>query len=163
MNRLEIGRIVNTHGIRGEVKVQPWCDDVSLFETVGVIYTADGAKLTIDGVRYHKGNVMLQFHGIDNINQVEHLKGLVILAERENLPPLEPDEFYLSDMLGMSVMENGRKLGVFCDFVEIAGRKIYIIKMDDGEEFMLPAVPEFIREIDITTRVMTVSLPEGLL
>ena len=161
--RLEIGRIVNTHGIHGEIKIQPWCDNMEIFETVGTLYTADGAKLTIDSVRYHKGNVMLKLHGFNNINQVECFKGSVIFAERENLPPLNEGEFYLQDMLGMDVVEDGEKLGIFHDFIEIAGRRLYIIKADTGEEFMLPAVPEFIRKIDIGSKVMTVIIPKGLL
>lgn len=161
MPQLEIGKIVNTHGLNGLIKVEPWCDGIETFEYLDSIYIAD-VLYKIESVKIHKNLFLVKLSGVDNLNFAESLKGKIIKADRDMLPPLEDGTYYLSDIMGIDVFEGDTKIGVVYDWIETGSKNVYVIKRDNKKDLLLPAVDEFIRKIDIPNKKMIVKLMEGL-
>lgn len=162
-----VGVITTTHGIRGEVKVFPTTDDVNRFHK-GLELILDNGKqrsvLTVESVKFFKQMVILKFRGLDSINDVEALRQCDLLVSRDNAVPLEEGEYYLADLLDMKVIdEEGQELGVITDILETGANSVYVVKMPDKKELLLPNIPDCIRRVDVEQGVMTVHLLEGLL
>ena len=102
---LQVGQIVNTHGLRGEVKVVAWTDTPDVFEDLETVYTdikKERKAFTIRGVKYQKGNLIVKFRGVDHIDEAETLKNHILYVDREQLG--EPEEgYYICDLLGCIV------------------------------------------------------------
>ena len=121
MDLLEVGRIVNTHGLRGEVKVVPWTDYAEVFEEISTVYLPDGTQLGVTGVKYQKNNIILKFSQINHIDEAVPLK--VISASRDELG--EPDGYYIADLIGLEVCdEDGVLLGKISDVLQTGARKL---------------------------------------
>ncbi|HJH62169.1 MAG TPA: ribosome maturation factor RimM [Firmicutes bacterium] len=156
---LECGRIVNTHGIRGEVKIQPWADSPQVLCALPALYL-DGAAVALLGARVHKGNVIAQLDGVANVEQAMALKGKVVYLHRKDLP-LPEGSFFLADLLGLRVVdEQGQQLGVLADVLSPSQQKVYVVR---GErELLIPAVPQFILETNVSGGYLKVRLIEGM-
>ena len=119
---LQAGVITTTHGIRGEVKVFPTTDDVHRFEDLDSVLLDTGRdymKLEIENVKYFKQYAILKFKGIDNINDIEKYKGRSLYVTRDQAIPLEEDEYYIADLIGLDgYLESGEKFGVLKDVME---------------------------------------------
>ena len=119
---LQAGVITTTHGIRGEVKVFPTTDDVHRFEDLDSVLLDTGRdymKLEIENVKYFKQYAILKFKGIDNINDIEKYKGRSLYVTRDQAIPLEEDEYYIADLIGLDVyLESGEKFGVLKDVMD---------------------------------------------
>jgi 16S rRNA processing protein RimM len=164
----EIGTIVNTQGIKGDVRVLPLTDDPTRFELLSEIetFTKDKSKIyKIDKVRYHKQFVILKLNGIDSINDAQVLKGTIIKVTEDNAIPLNNDEYYIRDLYGIDVItDSDEKLGTISDILFTNGANdVYIIKTKDSKEILIPAIKQCILNVDIAKRVMTVNLLEGLI
>ncbi len=156
---LEIGRIVNTHGVRGEIKVQPWADSPEFLLGFKTLYL-DGQPLRVRGGRVHKGMVILAVEGVEDVNAAMALKNRVLYIRRSDAR-LPEGSFFLQDILGAKVVtEQGEELGELADVLDLPGNAVYVVR---GErEILIPAVPEFILRTDAENGVVTVRLIEGL-
>ena len=156
---LEAGRIVNTHGIAGEVKIQPWTDDAAFLRRFRVFYL-DGAPLHVKKSRVHKDFLITAFEGLDDINAVMPLKNKILYFDRDDAA-LEPGTYFLADLIGAQVVgEDGTALGTLREVMELPRGRVYVVQ---GErEILIPAVPEFVRGVDAEAGVITVHLIEGL-
>ncbi len=156
---LECGQIVNTHGIRGEVKIVPWADSPEFLCQLPALYV-DGKPVTVRSARVHKGNVIALLEGIDDVNAAMLLKNKVVSLHRNDVE-LEEDAFFLADIIGLDVVdESGEKLGVLDDILSPSLQQVYVVK---GErEIMIPAVPEFILETNVARGYIKVRLIEGM-
>ena len=112
---LEICKIVNTHGLRGDVKVVPWTDYPEIFGKITYVYTSDEEKMKITSVKYQKNFVILHLDKISSIDTAEKMKESVLYVKREDLSPLEENTYYVADLIGLDVFENGLKLGKISD------------------------------------------------
>lgn len=166
-NKLRVGVIASTHGIRGEVKVFPTTDDVNRFKRLKEIILETGKEelvLEIEGVKFFKQYAILKFKGIDDINDIEKYKGKELYVTRENAQKLKKDEYFIADLLGIKIMdENGKQLGALKDVMETGANDVYVIEMLDGRELLLPAIKQCVLKIDMEASEMTVHLLEGLL
>lgn len=166
-NKLRVGVISSTHGIRGEVKVFPTTDNPNRFKKMKKVILRHGKEereLEIEGVKFFKKFAILKFKGIDNINDVEAYKGGELYVERENAQKLGKDEYFIADLLGISVVnENGESLGVLKDVIETGANDVYVVEMDHKKELLIPAIKQCIRNVDIEAGRMEVHLMEGLL
>ena len=161
--RLEVGKITSPHGLRGEVKLVPWGNDISIFETIDKLYDENGIEFRVISARYQKNNVLLIFEGINNIDQVEKLRNKVLLADRADLPPLAEGEHYIVDVLGMTVVsEDGSELGILRDWLDNGAYTVYIIKREGKKDVLIPAIPQFIKSVDYDGNIMMIKLIEGL-
>jgi 16S rRNA processing protein RimM len=156
---LESGRIVNTHGIRGEVKIVPWADSPEFLCQFSTLYI-DGAPRTVRAARVHKGNVIALLDGVNDVNEAMLLKNKVVSIDRDDVE-LPEGAFFLADIIGLDVIdESGAKLGILTDILSPSVQQVYVVK---GErEIMIPAVPEFILETNVAGGYLKVRLIEGM-
>ena len=164
---LKVGVITTTHGVRGEVKVYPTTDEPERFLDLEYVLLDTGKelrRLDIKNVRFFKNLVILKFDGIDNINDIEKYKGRDLWIPREEAQELDEDEYYIADLLGMKVLlEDGSEFGTLKNVMETGANDVYIVDSVEHGEVLLPAIKEFILDVDIETNTMTVHLMKGLL
>lgn len=162
MDRIIVGRIVNTHGINGEVKCVSMTDDPERFEELRYVYLDEkGDKLEIASVRYAKGLVYLKFKGLGHINDVEMFKGQYLSIDFEDRRELPEDSYYLFDLLGIEVMdENANKLGVITNVYQTGANDVY--ELDHDTNKLIPAIKEVVRHVDINQKTMIINKIEGL-
>ena len=158
---MEIGKIVGTHGLKGHLKVEPWCDGIETYEYLSSVYI-DGNEYKIESVKPHKNIFLLKLHGIDDINDAEKFRSVVITADRDQLPPLPEGTFYISDIIGLNVYDNDKYIGVIYDWIETGRNNVYVIKREKGKDVLIPAIDEVIKKIDIENKTMSVKLMEGM-
>ena len=156
---LECGKIVNTHGIRGEVKIQPWADSPEVLCALPALYI-DGRKVAIRSARVHKGNVIALLEGVEDVDQAMLLKNKVVCLDRGDLK-LPEGTFFLADLMGLRVIdEAGAELGVLREVLSPSRQQVYVVQ---GErEILIPAVPEFILETNVPGGYIRVRLIEGM-
>ncbi len=157
---IEAGRIVNTHGVQGEVKIEVWLDSPKFFKSFKRLYTAGGQELKVLSARTHKDFVIAKLEGVEDVNAAMALKNKVVSIRRSDAA-LPHGAFFLQDILGAKVVdEDGNEIGVLEDVMETPASNIYVVK---GEtEHLIPAVPEFIKKTDAEAGVITVHLIEGM-
>ena len=164
---LQVGVITQTHGIRGEVKVFPTTDDASRFRDLKHVLLDTGKdtlSLEIENVKFFKQFVILKFKGYDNINDVERYKRCPLLVERSDAVPLDEDEYFITDMIGMQVVtDQGEDFGVLKDVMATGANDVYVIDHPSAGEVLVPAIKECILEVDIPGRKMKIHVMEGLL
>ncbi len=159
---IEIGKIVNTHGIIGAVKAEPWCDSPVVLAKMKTIYTRSGDEYIPHKVikaSVQKQMVLITFEGIDTIEKANTLRNVTIYADRENIP-LEDGAFLIDDLKGLSVIDidSGKLYGTIADVIQGAANDIYEIKTE-GETVLFPAVKEFVAEIDLEKGVFVRPIP----
>lgn len=164
---LKAGVISSTHGVRGEVKVFPATGEPERFRTLKKVYLDTGReriRLEITGVKFFKQFAILKFRGIDNINEIERYRGCSLWVEREDAVPLEEDEYYIGDLIGMEVFtEDGNKFGVLKDVMETGANDVYIVDTPEHGEILVPAIHDCILDVDIEEKKMKIHLLPGLI
>ncbi len=164
---LQVGVITATHGIRGEVKVFPTTDDPERFldlEEVILDLGREKKTLHIQTVKFFKQYVILRFKEYDNINDVEPFRKKGLWVTREHAVPLAEDEYFIADLIGLTVKtEDGTVLGTLEDVLQTGANDVYLVKNEEDRELLLPAIGDCILHVDIEGGVMTVHLLEGLL
>ena len=162
----EIGQIVNTFGIKGFVKVNPFTDDMQRFEelqSVFVIKNKEAIEMHIEEVKFHKNVVLIKFKGIEDINMAEKYKGCYIRINRKDARKLPKDTYFIADLIGIKVYDdNGNLLGKVDDIYNNKSHDIYVVKNDLGKQILLPSTKEVIKQIDIDNDKIVVHLIEGL-
>lgn len=172
MKDVEIGMITSPVGIKGEVKVKSYAEDPSRFKKIKNVGIRPGhvregcemAEYEIERARISGGMVVLKLAGVDDRDKAERLRQAAVFMDSDDLPDLPEGEHYIRDLLGLDVVafESGEKLGTLSDVLTDRPQDIFVVKREDGSEFMIPSVPAFIREIDEKKGVIRVSLIEGL-
>lgn len=166
MEFLEVGKIINTHGLRGDVKIVTWTDYPEDFEEIEKVYikrkTGDEV-LNITNVKYQKNNIIVKFKEIADINEAEKYKNLVVYADREDLPELEEGAHYIADLIGLTVVdEEGEVIGELVDVFNTGANDIYDVKRSGKKNLLLPVIDEVVKDIDLESKKITVHVMEGL-
>ena len=163
MDYIKVGKIANTHGVRGELKIQPLTDFEERFSEDHSYYIGEEKKeVHIKSFRNHKGMLIISFKDFDNINQCEKYKGDFLYVSKEDRYELPEDSYYVDDLIGFDVFEEDEKLGVLKEIQTSYVNDVYIVKTSEGQ-IMIPAVKEFILEVDLKERKILVELIEGML
>lgn len=166
MDLLEVGKIVNTHGLRGEVKVVPWTDYPEVFEDIEYVYIqrrGEYERLDVKGIKYQKGNIIVKFPQIKDINEAEKYKNQVLYAERGVLGELPEGVYYIADLIGLDVVkEDGETVGVIGDVLNTGSNDIYEVKREGQKDLLLPVIDDVVLNIDIDGGRVTVRIMEGL-
>lgn len=161
---LEIGKIVGTHGIRGEMRVQPWADSPEFLLRFRTLYLdANGrTPLQISASRVHGNLVLIRCPGIDSIPQAEALRGKVLFMDRADAG-LEADRYFVQDLLGCTVYhsETGARLGELCDVSQTGANDVWHIRRN-GQEFLVPAIDEVIQTVDPAAGRITILPLKGI-
>ena len=166
-DRFQVGIISSTHGVRGEVKVYPTTDDVRRFKKlkeVILVHKKGELVLEIEGAKFFKQMVILKFKGLDNMNDVEGYRQCSLYVTRENAVKLKKDEYFIADLIGLSVVdENNEKIGVLKEVIETGANDVYQIEMEDHRELLLPAIHQCVLAVDIEKGFIKVHVLDGLL
>ena len=143
----KVGQIVNTHGIKGEVKVMAFTDDVNNFKRYKKILVGDTWK-DILGVKFQKDRVILKLEGIDTMNDAETYKQKYLYVLREEEPELPEDTFYVSDLIGCTVYDtNDKNLGDIADVIQTKNNDVYWIKKP--KELLIPVLRDIVLDVNI--------------
>lgn len=165
-NYFVVGNIVNTQGIKGEVRVMPTVDDVARFKLLDHIFVDRKGNIKeyeVENVRFHKQFVLLKLKGVDDMNTAETLKGTVVKITEDMAVPCEEDEYYIKDIYDMNVVTvDGEELGVISDVIFTGANDVYAVKDNNGKEILIPAIKDCIVSVDVENNLMTVKLLEGL-
>ncbi len=162
---LECGKIVNTHGVRGGIKLESWCDSPEELASLEMIYLKKGEAYAPHRVKHasvFKRFVLMELEGINDIDLAMMLKGSVVYADREDIF-IEEGSFFIADIIGLPVIDvaTGVTIGTLSDVLNLGASDLYEIDTENGKK-LIPAVPEFVKEVD-TERGIFVSLIEGML
>ena len=160
LEQVEVGQIVNTHGVRGEMKVQPWCDTPEQFLTFPTLYL-DGAPVKPAAVRIHKSIVLLTLPGVEDMDAALHLKNKVLSVRRQDMH-LAEGRYLNAELIGLTVLDSasGAAIGVIRDVLVYPANNVLAVK---GErEYLIPAVPSVIESTDLDAGIMTVRLMKGM-
>ncbi|MDE5747625.1 MAG: ribosome maturation factor RimM [Acetatifactor sp.] len=164
---LQVGVVTTTHGVRGEVKVFPTTDDVNRFKKLKEVFLDIGKEkvsLEIEGVKFFKQMVILKFKGIDTLDDAAVYRQAGLYVTRENAVKLQKDEYFIADLIGVSVYDEAdRLLGSLEDVMATGANDVYVIRMTDGRELLLPAIRQCILDVDVEQGRMKVHVLEGLL
>lgn len=156
---IEAGRITNTHGIAGEVKIEVWLDSPRFFRTFKRLYI-DGREVKVLSARIQKEFIIAKLEGVESVNDAMRFKGKTVYINRDDAA-LPHGGFFLSDIIGALVVdETGREIGKLTEIMETPASNIYVVKGES--EHLIPAVPEFILSTDAGNGVITVRLIEGM-
>lgn len=148
---LQIGKIVNTHGYKGTVKLQPWCDSPYDAAELDVIYKKKGSDFvpySVETASVHKDAVLLKLEGVDDFDSANALRETVMYADRNDIPKAE-GSFFIADIIGLDVIDadTGKVYGKLNDVLGYGHGDIYEVKTEKGN-VLVPAVGEFIKNID---------------
>lgn len=147
---LAVGKIINTHGIKGEIKVMPSTDDVERFKELNEAYI-DGNIIEIEGCKFQPGKVILKIKGINSIEDAQKLKNKYIKVSRENAATLDEDCYYEADIVGCMVYdENEKQLGNIDEIIHTGSNDVYWIKGEN--ELLIPAIKSIIVDIDVNNK-----------
>lgn len=163
---LQVGIISSTHGIAGEVKVYPTTDNPKRFKKLKSVILDTGKEkreLEVCQVRFFKQMVILKFREFQSINEVECFRGSSLYVTRENAVKPGRDEYFIADLIGMSVTSTeGEDLGSLADVIQTGANDVYVVEKEGCPQLLLPAIKECIRSIDMEKGEMTVYVMPGL-
>ena len=159
---LEAGKIVNTHGVSGDVRIESWCDSPEVLAALKRLYLApDGTKpLELVRASLHKGLVLAHFSGYDTMDDALKLKTRVVYADRADIPLAEGAHF-IRDLIGLPVIDarSGRTYGVLADVINGAASDIYEVDTPDGKKAYMPVVREFVHEVKLGEAIYVKPIP----
>lgn len=160
---IECGKIVNIHGVRGYVKVVPWCDSADFLCSLEKLYLQGGASLKIEDAFVHKGNAIIKFAEIKDANDAERLKNTVLYMDKLSVE-LEENSFFIDDLIGLKVinMTDNTEVGEISEVINSPAQDVYVITRH-GKTYMVPAVKEFVKEIDLSKGTVKIMPIKGLL
>lgn len=162
------GKIVNTHGVRGEVKVLRISDFEDRFNPGNVLWAVmenkEPVQVIIAGHRKHKGFDLLQFEGYPGINDVEVFKGANLKITEDQLTELEEDEFYYHEIIGCEVStREGRSLGVIKEILSPGANDVWVVKQLRGKDILIPYIVDVVKHVDTENKKVVIEPMEGLL
>lgn len=165
---LEIGVVTSPHGVRGEVKVFPTTDDAGRFRLLDEVLLREGGdglvSHKVENVKFFKNMVILKLSGVDSMDEAEKIRGREILIPREEGVPLEENEYYFADMIGMKVFsEEGELLGELRDILQTGANDVYVVQSEQHGEVLIPAIKDCIISVNTEEGTMTVHLLPGLI
>ncbi|WP_405322350.1 ribosome maturation factor RimM [Frisingicoccus sp.] len=164
---LRVGVISNTHGVRGEVKIFSTTDDIRRFKKLKQCVIDTGREkipVEVESCKFFKQTPILKFKTIDQLNDVERFKGKDLLVHRDHAVKLQKNEFFIVDLVGLKVeSDDGMDLGVLTDVLQTGANDVFVAKMPDGNEVLIPYIEQCVPEIHPETGKVVVHLLPGLL
>ena len=163
---LQVGVITATHGIHGEVKVFPMTDDIKRFKKLKEVYLDTGKErklLHVVSCKFVKNQPVLKFKEFTNINEVEMYKRKGLFVTRDQAVPLEKDEYFIADLIGLEAeSDEGEDLGELSDVLQTGANDVYVLSKEGTDDILLPAIKECVKEVDLENGKIIVHLLPGL-
>ena len=167
--RLKVGKIVNTHSLKGEVKVISSTDfEEERFKKGSKLLITRGNQLirevVVQSYRNHKNFLLVKFEGIDSVEEAEKLKNLQIKIDSDEVGELEENEFYFHEIIGCEVFdENEKLLGEIIEILTPGANDVWVIKGQNGKEILIPYIEDVVKKIDIENKKIDIEVMEGLI
>ncbi|WP_315165670.1 ribosome maturation factor RimM [Metaclostridioides mangenotii] len=161
----KIGQIVNTQGLKGEVKIYPLTNDINRFDDLDKFYLDKDLQKEweVEKVRYKGKMVIMKIKAIDSIEDAERLRNKFICVGRESTRDLDEDEFFIADMIGIDVFTvDGDRVGLLREVLQYSANDVYVIE-GDGKEYLIPAILKFVPEINMKERKMIIDPIKGMI
>lgn len=156
-----IGTIIAPHGVRGDIRILPQTDHPEQFLELSDLLLEGGRSFKIVSARFHKRMVLVRCQGVESIEDVELLRGKKVLIDRNDLPQLAEDEYYVADLIGLPVLDlAGTQIGILKDVISTGSNDVYVIAVPEGKDILVPALKKHVKEISINNRRIVVELPE---
>ena len=155
---LEAGQIVSTHGIAGEVKILPWCDGPEFLKDFDTFYI-EGTAFPVEQARVHKNMLLCKLSGVNDMNAAQVMKNKVVCIDRDDAR-IPEGRVFISDLIGLPVYADGQEIGVLKDVYTGPANDVYIVKGE--KEYMIPAVSEFLEDVNVDEGYIRVRLIEGM-
>lgn len=169
-NYLLIGEVLRPHGIRGELRLKILTDYPERVSKIKTVYLGsdanqpDATLYHVQSARLNKQFLLLMLKGIQDRNEAETLRGQFVMVDIDNAVPLDDDEIYLFELIGLTVKtDTGQELGTIKDVIETGANDVYVVTSRQYGEVLIPAHDETLIEIDTESAIVTVKLPDGLL
>lgn len=166
MDYTMVGKIVNSHGIQGEVKVYPLTDNMERFSILKKAYIGkDKLKVNLQSVKYHKGLIIIKFKEFNNINETLHYKDQYIYIDDRDRITLPEGNFFIHDLLDCQVLDlSGNSIGVLEDVIQGPSNDVYVVKnYKSNKSHLIPAVKRFIKEVNIKDKKIIIDPIEGMI
>ena len=154
----EAGEIVGTHGIRGEVKIMPWCDGPDFLKAFHTFYI-EGTPYKVEAARVHKNMLLCKLQGVDDVSIAQTFKNKVVKIDRDSAP-VAKGRVFIADLIGLPVYAEGEEIGTLKDVYSGPANDVYIVK--GKREYMIPAVSEFLEDVNPDEGYIKVKLLEGM-
>lgn len=156
---IEAGQIVSTHGVQGELKILPWCDAPDFLKAFSTLYI-EGKPYPVLSSRVHKNMVLCRLQGIDTMNAAQAMKDKVVSIDRDsaNIPE---GRVFISDLIGLPVYDGETRLGTLRDVYTGPANDVYLVR-EGSQEYLIPAVSEFLEEVNIDQGYIKVHLIPGM-
>lgn len=161
---LEIGKIVNTHGIRGDLKIEPWCNSADFLCSFSELYLKEGkSTLKVKSAHPHKNVVIMHIDGINTIEDAEKLKNSVIYADRNSIN-LDEKEYFIQDIIGCKVLDINTKktYGTVTNVIKTGANDVYEVTDDNNIKYLIPVIDDVIKETLIENQVIKITPIKGL-
>ena len=166
LNYVQIGKIINTHGIKGELKIYPLTDNVYRFDHLKTAFLGEKKiEVKIQNVKYHKEFVILKFKQFNDINEVLKFKEKFIYVDIDGMVDLPEDHYFIFDIIGCEVYDTSNTLiGTVVEVIQSVGNDVYVVKdIDNQKEYLIPAIKEFFTLIDIASKKIIIDPIEGMI
>jgi 16S rRNA processing protein RimM len=165
---ITIGKIVNTHGIRGELKVVSETDFPERFDPGSKLIIVDQQQqqtpVTVQSARLHKNMYIIQFEKFSNINEVEKYKGSLLKIEGKYQGSLEEGEYYFHEIIGCTVVsEEGEELGVITEILRPGANDVWVVSKPKSKQVLLPVIDDVVLDVDVANKLVKIHVMEGLL
>ena len=161
---IEVGRIIGARGLRGELKVEHWCDNPTAFFKIGSYFIDEGKeKLDIVSFREYKTIILINIRGMTHKDYAKSLVGKTIYAKRSDIE-VANDRYLIQDLIGMKVLnvDTNQIYGTVQDVIKTGANDVYAIKNDDGKEYFIPVIDDVIKNISLETNHIAIKPMQGL-
>lgn len=161
---LEAGKVVGTHGLQGELRVDPWCDSAEFLARFKTLYWDEGAReAEVVSSRVHKNQLLLKLKGVDSIEQGDMLRGKVLYIRRKDAK-LDEGSYFMQDLIGMDVYDADSCIyyGTLTDILQTGANDVYQITAEDKKNYLIPAIPDVIININLTNGKMQIRPLRGI-
>lgn len=161
---LEAGKIVGTHGVKGELRVKPWCDSAEFLKQFSTLYL-DGGNIPVRVLfsRIHKDFLLVTLEGVDSVEKADIFKNKILCLNRDDAK-LPEGSYFMQDLMGLDVYDADTFIyyGSLTEVLRTGANDVYQITSQDHKNYLIPAVPEFIQEIDLSKGKMLIRPVKGI-
>ena len=162
---LEACKIVGTHGIKGDLRVQSWCDSPAVLCGLKTLFLDNKGKepVTVTMAKAHKNIVLMHINGVDTVQAADTVRNKILYLNRDDIT-LDDGDFFIEDLIGLPVLDvdTGAEYGTLSDVSFTGANDVYHIKSQSGKEYLIPAIPEVVIETDTHNSVMKIRPIKGI-
>ncbi len=160
-NLLKAGKIVNTHSLKGEVRIFPYCDDADFLCEFDTLYI-NGEPRDVVSARVHKGQALIKFDGITDINMAEALVGSIVFIDKDDIE-LEEGRYFIEDLKGCKVfdLDTDECYGTVTNIIQTGANDVFEVTLDD-RTLLVPKIDDVVKEIDIDNKRIVITVIKGL-